>query len=530
MCLQSYNLSGKPFLLLFWLCLGMWSISGCSEEINRPEAPSYLFLRDDKGVEMLDIRTGSQAATFICSLSASEAWTVSEVPDWISLSALQGQAGSHSLSVTLSANSQPQDRSARIAVSTGHAQCILSVFQDAALDIQVIPLSCDPSWARHEGGTDSLIIRSSLPWHVPVESDWLSLSSQTGNAGETRIALTSRQNDNTSSRTSDLVFSVADDAHYRCQIRQFPNIFNRHILRKLRVRNSLTLQYQGVRFEKIIAVLPLPYSDPYQNISSTQLFQGAGQHVCEDGHNRYLMSVLSAADTPPSGGVVNGYSFDVEIMSVSTDFSRIDVIQEYDTSAPDYLLYTGTDTDGKGLRLVDPTDPDIISVSSVLWQQSGGDVITFARSCYEWTARNMTYGKAFTGLHPISELMKERVGDCGNFSSVFISLLRARGIPARHLHMISPLEGYHIRAEFYLSGYGWVPVDPTFKNSNPGGDYFGIFSGQYIVVSRGSCVRISLYDHPYTIALLQQYWCRTVWQDEGGSYAFRHDVTLLGGN
>jgi transglutaminase-like putative cysteine protease len=59
-----------------------------------------------------------------------------------------------------------------------------------------------------------------------------------------------------------------------------------------------------------------------------------------------------------------------------------------------------------------------------------------------------------------------RRGNCTDFHSVFISLMRAAGIPARFEigfpigeAVSGEIPGYHCWAEFYLDGTGWVPVD-----------------------------------------------------------------------
>jgi transglutaminase-like putative cysteine protease len=53
-------------------------------------------------------------------------------------------------------------------------------------------------------------------------------------------------------------------------------------------------------------------------------------------------------------------------------------------------------------------------------------------------------------------------GDCGGLSMVFVSTLRANGIPARFLYgrIIEP-NASHAKADFYAEGVGWVPCDPA---------------------------------------------------------------------
>ena len=57
---------------------------------------------------------------------------------------------------------------------------------------------------------------------------------------------------------------------------------------------------------------------------------------------------------------------------------------------------------------------------------------------------------------------KRYAGSCMDMNSVFVSLCRAEGIPARTLYGFRfTTLGPNCRAEFYLPGYGWVPADPA---------------------------------------------------------------------
>jgi len=74
---------------------------------------------------------------------------------------------------------------------------------------------------------------------------------------------------------------------------------------------------------------------------------------------------------------------------------------------------------------------------------------------------------SFCGDGDVCELLKNLRGKCVDFSSVFVALSRSVGIPAREILGTRVAKdgditgAYHCRAEFYLPGYGWVPVDPS---------------------------------------------------------------------
>ena len=62
-------------------------------------------------------------------------------------------------------------------------------------------------------------------------------------------------------------------------------------------------------------------------------------------------------------------------------------------------------------------------------------------------------------------VLRERHGDCGQVSLLYISLMRSLGVPARWASgwMLHPGEkNYHDWAEVYFEGVGWIPVDVSF--------------------------------------------------------------------
>jgi transglutaminase-like putative cysteine protease len=100
-----------------------------------------------------------------------------------------------------------------------------------------------------------------------------------------------------------------------------------------------------------------------------------------------------------------------------------------------------------------------------------------ARAIYDYLVVTMKYDKTIPGWGKgdTERACDIKAGNCTDFHSLFISLARAKGIPARFV-IGFPLtakdgmvKGYHCWAEFWVKGKGWIPVDASeaSKSSDP---------------------------------------------------------------
>lgn len=94
-----------------------------------------------------------------------------------------------------------------------------------------------------------------------------------------------------------------------------------------------------------------------------------------------------------------------------------------------------------------------------------------ARATYDWIVNNMHRDPNVKGcgFGEVEKLIVSLGGKCGDISSVFVALSRNSGVPAREIFGIRTPRGktgdmtknQHCWTEFYVPGYGWVPVDPS---------------------------------------------------------------------
>jgi transglutaminase-like putative cysteine protease len=128
-----------------------------------------------------------------------------------------------------------------------------------------------------------------------------------------------------------------------------------------------------------------------------------------------------------------------------------------------------------------PTDGIVKTTAMEITKGARTDVEK-ARAIYEWIVENTSRNPKTRGcgLGDIRFMLetKDLGGKCADLNALYVGLARASGLPARDVYGIRVAKselGYkslgtsseivtkaqHCRAEVYLSGYGWVPVDPA---------------------------------------------------------------------
>lgn len=241
--------------------------------------------------------------------------------------------------------------------------------------------------------------------------------------------------------------------------------------------------------------IPLPKSDPYQAISSLKIespFPYAKHHDPEYG-NEYLYlqvpvaSVNSLAEVRVDFQVArqeHRVSFDAH--PVSTPAAVLD--------APDFRRFLQPD------RRV-PLQGVIAELSA---QETRGiqDPLEKARAIYNYVIATMRYDKTGTGWGNGDAIWActAKRGNCTDFHSLFIGMMRAAGIPARfEIGFPLPADrhdgsvpGYHCWAQFYVQPYGWIPIDASeaWKHPEKKDYFFGAHDDNRLQFTVGRDIRL----------------------------------------
>lgn len=162
------------------------------------------------------------------------------------------------------------------------------------------------------------------------------------------------------------------------------------------ITNSVTLKNQDCELTKTTIILPVPQSNNYQEIANFKYSSGEVLDV-ENSNNQYLRN-LKTSGLPSKG---DSYSltenFHITLYPMYIDMKQFKKIYPYNTQSEIYKRYTTN----KG-EYIDTGNARIKEISDNLWNESKGNIIDYARLCYEHVGANYKYLNPNTGIHKIN--------------------------------------------------------------------------------------------------------------------------------
>ncbi|MBW1981272.1 MAG: transglutaminase domain-containing protein [Deltaproteobacteria bacterium] len=205
--------------------------------------------------------------------------------------------------------------------------------------------------------------------------------------------------------------------------------------------------------------IPYPVSDREQLISDIRT-SGNYSAMAVYTDRTYGTAILYAELPRHARSRKLKFSFAVERQEVRCDDLPL---QESNWNPGDYALFLKPTTLG-------PIDGEVKKLSDSI-TRGKKTLVEKAKAIYDWTCENMYRDPKVVGCGKgdVCQLLKTRGGKCTDISSVFIALARAAGVPCREVFGIrlgqktseNITAWQHCWAEFFLPGYGWVPVDPA---------------------------------------------------------------------
>ena len=241
---------------------------------------------------------------------------------------------------------------------------------------------------------------------------------------------------------------------------------------------------------------PVPQSDQHQSVRVLAVKAPVNTRMAQE--TEYGNRMMYAEIQNPASGKAE---FTLEYEITRREYSRGDYAQLKRTDQKPGVVLASMNRLIAPDSLI-PTDGKIKELAvEVTGSQSGA--VAKAKAAYDYFFTNMRYDKTGSGWGRGDAVWAcdAKRGNCTDFHSPFIGMLRADGIPAR-FDIGFPLPenkdkgdiaGYHCWAEFYAPKTGWIPVDisEAWKAKEKEDYFFGSVDANRVQFSTGRDIALS---------------------------------------
>ena len=242
--------------------------------------------------------------------------------------------------------------------------------------------------------------------------------------------------------------------------------------------------------------VPVPQTDQHQTVRVLAVKAPAKTRITHEAEYGNRMMYTEFQNSAPGKA-----EFTLEYEVTRREYSRGDYAQLKRTDQKPRVVSASMSRLIAPDSLI-PTDGKIRQLAvEVTGSQSG--TVAKAKAAYDYLFTNMRYDKTGSGWGRGDAVWAcdAKRGNCTDFHSPFIGMLRADGIPAR-FDIGFPLPedkdkgdipGYHCWAEFYAPKTGWIPVDisEAWKAKQKEAYFFGSVDANRLQLSTGRDVMLS---------------------------------------
>lgn len=237
--------------------------------------------------------------------------------------------------------------------------------------------------------------------------------------------------------------------------------------REFTFRYAVTVNQIPGHAERLAIWVPVPRSTAVQRVENVEVSGLDEFEFVQDDRfkNRYLLATLTR-DHLSGDAVSFEIAVDVE-RRVRRGLCNHEGAERPDGTGLAHYLAAST--------LVKLDGPVAQEAKRVAGNET--DPLAQAKLLYDHVVATVKYDKSGEGWGRGDSYYAcdARAGNCTDFHSLFIGEARSLGIPARFLMGFSvpagekegDIGGYHCWAEFFVAGYGWIPVDASEAHKQP---------------------------------------------------------------
>lgn len=237
--------------------------------------------------------------------------------------------------------------------------------------------------------------------------------------------------------------------------------------------------------------LPLPQATPHQEVISLDVRCPAPFTAQFDAvHGNRIFHASLDTSTVSSASI--GYSAVVTRREWRVDFAK----PAARTVAANALLMAPDLAENERIRFL----PEIVQAANEIRSKFSSS-LDIARACYDHVLATMDYDKSGEGWGQgdTEWACSMGKGNCTDFHSLYLALLRSAGIPGRfEIGTAFPSGmtdgditafkcGYHCWVSFYTPEYGWVPADVSeaAQKADKRDYFFGAIDADRVLLSCG---------------------------------------------
>jgi transglutaminase-like putative cysteine protease len=232
-------------------------------------------------------------------------------------------------------------------------------------------------------------------------------------------------------------------------------------------------------------------------------------------------------------------SYRIEVYAVSTNLRPQSIRQD---SSNVSAMYTQSSV------LIPSDDLKIIAAAGSITGREQNPYLK-SRAVYDWILANIQIKEPLFPQTGVINSLEERQADPYTAALLYTAISRAAGVPCIPVGgvFLDPggMTTRHYWAEFWIDGFGWVPVDPAMgagmltaaeddpeKARETANFYFGSLDNQRIAFSRGDLMLSQMESRGRIVSHPQSYSLQNIWEEAVGgleSYSsFWGDIVISG--